>query len=160
VPSSSLYVYDLSVDEGESFTVVDGIITHNSMGMKHNSGAVMKIDGDKSKDITGTLPQLHNLVNLIDICNEDETPIRELGINDGGELFVQKMAQLYNSEGICPWEINFEMVWRGLTELCLNNGVYSLFRLTRDKKGRIILNINSVLKKYPSFLKPLAFGHI
>ena len=103
---------------------------------------------------------MHNLVNLIEIYDEEETPIRELGVYEGGLLFIEKMKELYNSEGIFPLDINYEILWRGMTELCRKDGKISLFRLTHDENSRIIMSVSGVLRRYPSWLKPLCFAYI
>lgn len=133
--------------------------TQLSLGMKHTSGAVTKLEGDKNKDITGTLPKLMELINLINITDEEGTPLQVLPLNEAAELFVDTMLTLYNSEGIKPWQINCEMVFRGMSELTYDGSTYSLFRLTNEGE-RIILSVNGVLRHYPSWLKPMCFGFV
>lgn len=76
------------------------------------------------------------------------------------QLYSQHLRDLYTEEGIEPLAIHCEMVFRGLSELVQQpDGTFGLYRLQTSGKRRI-LGLQQVLRQYPSWMKPLAFGYV
>jgi len=83
------------------------------------------------------------------------------GLKLTGEVFVDRVKNIYNREGIKCNPINIEVIFRAMSEIViLNDNTTGLKRLSHDSDiNRILVQgVSQIGKNYPSWLKHIGFG--
>ena len=73
-------------------------------------------------------------------------------------IFVNRLLQIYKQEGVSPWSIHLEIIFRSLSELVETGCGYGLYRYGTTGE-RLIKGANDIGRYYPSWLKILCFGY-
>lgn len=82
------------------------------------------------------------------------------GLSLAGTLFIDNVVQLYTESGLTAKSIHVEMVFRGLTEIVVKNGLYSLrSRSDFDYDSISIGGVNTVCTRFPTPLKKMGYGY-
>jgi len=90
--------------------------------------------------------------------------VREIFSNHGLELaamvFIRYIQSLYAESGLTAKSNHIEMVFRGLTEIVMKDGAYSLrSRCNGDYDGIVISGVNTVCTRFPTPLKKMSYGY-
>lgn len=87
----------------------------------------------------------------------------KLGLEITGNLFVKRLFELYKEEGAVISPVHFEVIFRAMTEIVVDNeGNLNCRRMLEEKDIKKVLfkGITQVGKIYPSWLKKICFGWV
>lgn len=130
-----------------------------------NEGIELKIEGEVQGISINNPILVYNgqTVYKGQFLTKGEINLRKMKENDFmliSSVFVNRLLQIYNQEGIYPSPIHLEVIFRSLSEFVkMENGCIGLLRY--GEKGERLLNgAKRVGRYYPSWLKALCFGFV
>ena len=131
VQPTNKYVYDFSVEELETFTTFDGVVTHNTLNTFHFAGVA-------EMNVTTGLPRI---IEIFDARKEIKTPMMEIFLNSPHNTlekvkdFATKIRETMFGELVEEYSLN---IFEQTLKIKLNRPLLDHFSLTSKDLIKLI----------------------